>query len=69
LLLLGGRARVTTDFIRFARTFPNTPGVEPKLALTIGAYASTHPVVAIETTCEAIDLGTPRAGVRAASIA
>jgi UTP-glucose-1-phosphate uridylyltransferase len=59
LLLLEGRARVTADFIRFARTFPIAPGVEPKLALTIGAYAATHPVVAIETSCEVIDLGAP----------
>lgn len=59
LLLLEGRARVTADFIRFARAFPIAPGVEPKLALTIGAYAATHPVVAVETSCEVIDLGAP----------
>jgi UTP-glucose-1-phosphate uridylyltransferase len=59
LLLLEGRARVTADFIRFARAFPIAPGIEPKLALTIGAYAATHPVVAIETDCEVIDLGAP----------
>jgi UTP-glucose-1-phosphate uridylyltransferase len=59
LLLLEGRARVTADFIRFARASPIAPGVEPKLALTIGAYAATHPVVAVETDCEVIDLGAP----------
>jgi UTP-glucose-1-phosphate uridylyltransferase len=59
LLLLEGRARVTADFIRFARTFASTPGVEPKLSLTIGAYAATHPVLIIETTCESADLGVP----------
>jgi UTP-glucose-1-phosphate uridylyltransferase len=59
LMLLEGRARVTADFVRFARAFPITPGVEPKLAVTIGAYAATHPVVAIETDCEVIDLGAP----------
>jgi UTP-glucose-1-phosphate uridylyltransferase len=59
LLLLEGRARVTADFIRFARAFPIAPGVEPKLALTISAYAATHSVVAIETSCEVIDLGAP----------
>jgi hypothetical protein len=59
LLLLEGQARVTADFIRFARAFPIAPGVEPKLALTIGAYAAAHPVVAIETDCEVIDLGAP----------
>jgi UTP-glucose-1-phosphate uridylyltransferase len=59
LLLLEGRARVTADFIRFARAFPIAPGAEPKLALAIGAYAAAHPVVAIETSCEVIDLGAP----------
>ena len=59
LLLLEGRARVTVDFLRFARAFPIAPGVEPKLALTIGAYAAAHPVVAVETSCEVIDLGAP----------
>jgi UTP-glucose-1-phosphate uridylyltransferase len=59
LLVLEGRARVTADFIRFARAFPVAPGVEPKLALTIGAYATAHPVVALETSCEVIDLGAP----------
>jgi UTP-glucose-1-phosphate uridylyltransferase len=62
LLLLEGRARVTADFIRFARAFPIAPGVEPKLALTIGAYAAIHPVVAVETSCEVIDLGSPVCG-------
>jgi len=62
LLVLEGRARVTADFIRFARAFPIAPGVEPKLALTIGAYAAAHPVVAIETSCEVIDLGATVCG-------
>lgn len=38
LLLLEGRARVSADFIRFARASPITLGSEPRLALTIGAY-------------------------------
>jgi hypothetical protein len=59
LLVLEGRARVTADFIRFAHAFPIAPGVEPKLALAIGAYAAAHPVVAVETNCEVIDLGAP----------
>jgi UTP-glucose-1-phosphate uridylyltransferase len=59
LMLLEGRARVTADFVRFARAFPIAPGVEPKLSVTIGAYAATHPVVAIETDCQVIDLGAP----------
>ena len=59
LLLLEGRGRVTADFIRFARAFSIPPGVEPKLALTIGAYAAAHPVAAVETSCEVIDLGAP----------
>jgi UTP-glucose-1-phosphate uridylyltransferase len=59
LLVLEGRARITADFIRFARAFPIAPSVEPKLALTIGAYAAAHSVVAVETSCEVIDLGTP----------
>lgn len=62
LLVLEGRARVTADFIRFARAFPTAPGVEPKLALAISAYAATHPVLALETNCEVIDLGAPVCG-------
>ena len=62
LLLLEGRARVTADFIRFARTFPSTPGAEPKLALVFAAYAATHPVLAVQTTCQVIDLGAPGCG-------
>jgi Protein of unknown function (Hypoth_ymh) len=34
-------------------------GTEPKLALAIGAYAREHPVLAVPTDSEVIDLGMP----------
>lgn len=64
LLMLEGRARLTAGFIEFARASQQAvraPGGEPKLALAIGAYASDHPVLAVPTSGEAIDLGTPAA--------
>jgi hypothetical protein len=47
LTLLEGRARVTADFIRFARAFPIAPGVEPKLALAIGLFEVNRDHVAM----------------------
>jgi UTP-glucose-1-phosphate uridylyltransferase len=57
LLLFEGRARLTLDFVDFARTRRPPRDVEPKLALTIGAYARTHPVRVIQTRGEMVDLG------------
>ncbi|MGD0608008.1 MAG: NUDIX domain-containing protein [Streptosporangiaceae bacterium] len=57
LLLLEGRARLTADFIRFARSYRAPAGTEPKLALAIAAYARNHPVVVVTTTSQVIDLG------------
>ncbi|MEU4224250.1 transcriptional regulator [Nonomuraea sp. NPDC026600] len=59
LLLLEGRARLSADFIAFARARVWPSNVEPKLALTIDAYARAHPVHAIQTSSTVIDLGTP----------
>lgn len=61
LMLLEGRARLTPDFIAFARTHAQLAGNEPKLALTISAYARTHPVLAIPTRGDVVDLGSPPA--------
>ena len=57
LLLLEGRARLTTGFIRFAPGYQTPAGTEPKLALAIAAYARTHPVVVTTTSSHVIDLG------------
>jgi hypothetical protein len=59
LLLFEGRARLSAGFVEFARTRTPPPGTEPKLALTIGAYARTHPVQVIQTSSDVIDLGAP----------
>jgi hypothetical protein len=62
LLMLEGRARLTASFIEFARArqqAAHSPGTEPKLALAIGAYARDHPVLAVLTDSEIIDLGMP----------
>lgn len=58
LLLLEGRARLTPGFIAFARGHQAPPGSEPKLALTLAAYARTRPISVITTTSQVIDLGT-----------
>ena len=65
LLLLEGRARLSPDFITFARARVWPSNVEPKLALMIGAYARAHPVHVIPTSGDVIDLGTP--GLRMAA--
>jgi UTP-glucose-1-phosphate uridylyltransferase len=60
LLMLEGRARLTGAFIEFARACQGTgPGREPKLALTVSAYAREHPVYAVTRKGEVIDLGSP----------
>jgi UTP-glucose-1-phosphate uridylyltransferase len=47
LRLLEGRARLTPDFIGYARSYQTPPGTEPKLSAVIAAYADpprpTHP--------------------------
>lgn len=62
LLLLEGRARLTPEFIHFARSYQAPAGTEPKLALAIAAYARTHQVVVTTTTSQVIDLGVSRPG-------
>jgi len=58
--MLEGRARLTAPFIRFARDHQHAaPQGEPKLALTLGAYAREHQVVAVPTEADVIDLGVP----------
>lgn len=60
LLMLEGRARLTTRFLEFARGRQHAaPGAEPRLALAIGAYAREHPVVAVPVGGDVIDLGAP----------
>lgn len=59
LLLLEGRARLTADFVRFARTTKPPRGAEPKLALALAANARTRPVQVVETTSDVTDLGAP----------
>ena len=58
LLLLDGRARLTAAFVQFARIYSPPARTEPKLALTIAAYATSHPVHIIETSGDVTDLGT-----------
>lgn len=58
-MLLEGRARLTAGFVDFARTHPPVAGREPKLALTLAAYARTHPVHVLPVATDVIDLGTP----------
>jgi UTP-glucose-1-phosphate uridylyltransferase len=65
LRLLEGRARLTADFVRFARAYQPPDGTEPKLALALAAYARMHPVAIITTTSQVIDLGAAGAGSRA----
>jgi UTP-glucose-1-phosphate uridylyltransferase len=65
LLLLEGRARLTSGFIRFARGYQAPAGTEPKLALAIAAYARAHPVAVTTTSSQVIDLGTDQPGLLA----
>jgi UTP-glucose-1-phosphate uridylyltransferase len=59
LFLLEGRTRLTTDFIDFARTYRGPSDTEPKLALALGIYARTKPVIVIPTNADVTDLGLP----------
>ena len=59
LFLLEGRARLTMDFIDFARAYRGPTDTEPKLALALGIYARTHPVIVIPTNADVTDLGLP----------
>lgn len=59
LLLLEGRARLTRDFVDYARHHCASTGAEPKLALTLAAYARTHQVGVVVTDRPVIDLGAP----------
>jgi hypothetical protein len=66
LLMLEGRAWLTTRFLDFARDRQHAAsGGEPRLALTIGAYAREHPVVAVSGGDDVIDLGAPKSAVPA----
>jgi UTP-glucose-1-phosphate uridylyltransferase len=58
LRLLEGRARLSAGFIRFAHGYQAPPGTEPKLALTLAAYARAHPVTVITIASRVIDLGS-----------
>jgi UTP-glucose-1-phosphate uridylyltransferase len=67
LRLLEGRARLTAEFVSFARGYRTPHGTEPRLALTLAAYAREHPVAIITTTSQVIDLGSsPACGCAAA---
>jgi UTP-glucose-1-phosphate uridylyltransferase len=57
LFLLEGRMRLTAGFTEFARGHNPPASTEPKLALTLAAYAASHPVHIAETTEEVTDLG------------
>jgi UTP-glucose-1-phosphate uridylyltransferase len=57
LLMLEGRAKLTAEFIQFARGHQHAPGGEPRLSMAIGAYAREHRVVAIPADMEVVDLG------------
>jgi UTP-glucose-1-phosphate uridylyltransferase len=60
LLMLEGRAWLSSPFIQFARGRQQAMlGTEPRLALAIGAYARAHPVVAVLADGDVIDLGAP----------
>ena len=60
LRLLEGRARLTAGLLRhlMATASSATPG-EPKLSLSIAAYAAHHPVQVITTVSPVVDLGSP----------
>jgi hypothetical protein len=61
LLMLEGRAWLSSPFIQFARGRQHAmPGREPRLALAIGAQARAHPVVAFLADGDVIDLGARR---------
>lgn len=61
LFLLEGRMRLTGAFTEFARGHKPPAFTEPKLALALAAYATSHPVHVIETSEDVTDLGAPPA--------
>jgi UTP-glucose-1-phosphate uridylyltransferase len=61
LFLLEGRMRLTAGFTEFARNRRPPASTEPKLALTLAAYATSHPVHIAETSEDVIDLGASSA--------
>jgi UTP-glucose-1-phosphate uridylyltransferase len=67
LFLFEGRARLTTEFIDYARRYhmPGRGHAEPKLALAIGAFARRHAVAVVPGQGQAIDLGQPGDAPRA----
>ncbi|HEY3733563.1 MAG TPA: sugar phosphate nucleotidyltransferase [Streptosporangiaceae bacterium] len=62
LRLLEGRARLSAEFVAFARGYRAPIGTEPRLTLALAAYARHRPVSVITTTSQVIDLGARRAG-------
>jgi hypothetical protein len=52
LALLEGRARLTLEFIRFARTRKPSQAIEQKLSLTVRDYAQNEPVAVVVTTSD-----------------
>jgi UTP-glucose-1-phosphate uridylyltransferase len=58
LLLLEGRARLTPEFVSFARGYQAPRRTEPRLALALASYARDHPVSVITTMSRVIDLGS-----------
>jgi NDP-sugar pyrophosphorylase family protein len=67
LRLLEGRARLTAEFVSFARSYRAPHRTEPRLALALAAYARNHPATVITTTSQVIDLGSsPACGCAAA---
>jgi len=69
LLLLEGRARLTATFVNFARARTPSTRAEPKLALSLAAYAASHPVHIVETSEAVTDLGTLAASYPASASA
>lgn len=57
LFLLEGRARLTAGFTDFARARTTASGSEPKLSLSLAAWARLRSVRIVETTAGGIDLG------------
>jgi UTP-glucose-1-phosphate uridylyltransferase len=61
LMMLEGRMRLNGHFIAFARTHSTPPGGEPKLALTLAAYAQNHSVNVVPLCGDVVDLGASAA--------
>jgi hypothetical protein len=56
--LEGPHARLTAEFVRFARGYHPPADAEPKLALALAAYARSHPVTVVTIAGQVVDLGT-----------